>query len=80
MKNIKVSLGIEANVSLDSKLKEKIEKEYGKNLTDIEAAEYLLYAFLNPKIHSINENEVEGIWDNVCQFNGKINDFELVNF
>ncbi|UPM56379.1 hypothetical protein [Gottfriedia acidiceleris] len=71
-KKIKVRLVVEIDVLLDVTTKMKIEQEYGKEMSDLEAAEFLAYAYLNPKIYSLNEEEVSGEWDNVCDFNGKL--------
>ncbi|HDR4872022.1 TPA: hypothetical protein QCR24_002846 [Bacillus cereus] len=76
-KQLRVRIVIESDVILDKIIKCRIEKEYGREMSDIEAAECLLYAYLNPKIYSLNEEEVMGSWDMVCEFKGRLKDFSL---
>ncbi|QWH74198.1 hypothetical protein EXW45_23755 [Bacillus wiedmannii] len=76
-KKIRVSVLLEGDVILDEAIKTRIEKEYGRAMSDFEAAECLLYAYLNPKICSLNEEEIIGGWDAVCNFEGRLKDFSL---
>ncbi|MGN4584293.1 hypothetical protein [Bacillus cereus group sp. MYBK228-1] len=76
-KKLRVRMLIESDVILDEVIKSRIEKEYGREMSNFEAAECLLYAYLNPKVYSLNENEISGEWDNVCSFNGRVKNFSL---
>ncbi|KAB2482769.1 hypothetical protein [Bacillus cereus] len=76
-KKIRVSVLLEGDVILDGLIKTRIEREYGREMSDFEAAECLLYAYLNPKVCSLNEEKIIGGWDNVCDFEGRLKDLSL---
>jgi hypothetical protein len=78
-RRIKATLTIECDVLIDDLVKRNAEKECNATLSDREIAEKLLYAFLNPKIDNLNDPElVNGSWDRVCEFGGRLEDFELI--
>jgi hypothetical protein len=77
---IKARVVIASDILLDQQTKRNIEKEYGREMTDIEAAECLLYAFLNPKVSTLNEEKISGNWDMVCEFKNKIKNIEVETF
>jgi hypothetical protein len=79
-KSLKARVVISSDILLDQQTKSNIEKEYGREMTDIEAAECLLYAFLNPKVLTINEEKIIGNWDMVCEFRDKIKNLEVETF
>ncbi|PLS17608.1 hypothetical protein CVD28_11485 [Bacillus sp. M6-12] len=71
-KTYKVRLVISGDINLDALTKSLIEEEYGRQMSNQEAAESLFFAFVNPKITSVDPSEIQGGWDNVCDFAGKI--------
>lgn len=79
-KVVNAKIIISADINLNIEIKKKIEEEYGKSLTDVEAAEYFLFAFLNPKVFSLDEEDKNGEWDGVATFKNRINKLELELF
>jgi hypothetical protein len=75
-KQIKAMLTISCDVLIDDAVKRNIEEVYSTSLSEQEIANKLLYAFLNPKVELFNDLEnVDGYWDMVCEFNGRLNNF-----
>ncbi|USK75892.1 hypothetical protein [Peribacillus frigoritolerans] len=77
---LNAKLVISADINLTPVIKANIEREVGRSLSDFEAAEHFLYAYLNPKIFALNEHEVLGVWDGIGDFESRINNFSLETF
>jgi hypothetical protein len=79
-RKVKATIKVNCNVLISDVIKKLAEEECGKPLTEQETAFRIAYAFLNPKIDSLNEEEfVTGQWDGVCSFNGRLDNFTLIS-
>lgn len=78
LKKVNVVLTISSDVYLDDEIIKNAEEELGGKFNEIEVAQRLLFAFINPKLpdnHSLKEDE--GYWDGVCSFKDKIKNISL---
>lgn len=76
-RTIKATITLTCDVVINDMIKEYAENECSSSLSDEETARKILFAFLNPKIDSFNEEDdmVTGQWDAVCDFKGRLNNF-----
>lgn len=76
---VKTTLIINCEVTLNDIIKKQAEVECSKTLSDEEAAKRIFFSFINPKIEALNdEGIVTGHWDMVCEFQGRLKNFELI--
>ena len=77
MKTIRAKVVVSCDVIVDENVLHNIQKETTL-LNDNDAANQILFAFLNPKIDIYNDEEaVCGQWDNVCEFKDRLKNFEV---
>ncbi|TKC19896.1 hypothetical protein [Robertmurraya kyonggiensis] len=76
-RTIKATINLSCDVIINDLIKSLAESECSSSLSDEETARKILFAFLNPKIESFNEEDdmLTGQWDTVCDFKGRLNNF-----
>ncbi|WP_270619785.1 hypothetical protein [Paenibacillus macerans] len=75
---IQAKLLVTCEVLVDQTVFEGINREYSSVQNHNDAADQLLFAFLNPKLSVFNDPaNIEGNWDGVCEFKDKFKNFEL---
>lgn len=78
VQRFKAKVMVECEVNIDKMTLERAIIECGKELCEVDLANRVLYAFLNPKIDVYNDNDaIDGQWDNICEFNGVLENFRV---
>ncbi|GFZ93941.1 hypothetical protein GCM10008018_45510 [Paenibacillus marchantiophytorum] len=75
---VRARLIINCDVMIDDTLIKNIEEQYLEVSSDEEAGARVLFAFLNPKMPTVDQLQAEsGSWDGVCDFKKRFKELEL---
>ncbi|AQR78088.1 hypothetical protein ABNB59_11230 [Paenibacillus larvae] len=75
---VRAKLFITCDVIIDDTLIKNIEEQYVDISSDEEAGAQVLFAFLNPKLPTVDQLRKDlGTWDGVCDFKDRFKELQL---